>query len=150
MMIGTSLFNHETITVRIIRGAPLFPIFLCAVMIGGSAAADLSGKGEYLANCARCHGADGKGGVPGMNAVPGYISVDLTQISKRNDGQFPRQKVYDAIDGRKRFPAHFIGDMPTWGLKYSQARQGPDSKTEVKRRISALVDYVESIQEKQP
>jgi hypothetical protein len=85
-----------------------------------------------------------------MNAVPGYISVDLTQLSKNNNGQFPRQKVYDAIDGRKRFPAHFIGDMPTWGLKYSQASQRKNSEEEVQRRISALVDYVESLQEKQP
>lgn len=85
-----------------------------------------------------------------MSAVPGYISVDLTQLSKKNDGQFPRQQVYDAIDGRKRFPAHFIGDMPTWGIKYRQATPGPDSEEEVKRKISALVDYIESLQDKQP
>jgi hypothetical protein len=85
-----------------------------------------------------------------MSAVPGYISVDLTQLSKNNDGEFPRQEVYDVIDGRKRFPAHLIGDMPTWGLKYSQASLGPDGEKEVKRRISALVDYVELLQEEQP
>ena len=53
-----------------------------------------------------------------MRAVPGYTSVDLTRLTESNGGQCPRQEVYDAIDGRKRFPAHFIGDMPTWGLKY--------------------------------
>ena len=63
-----------------------------------------------------------------MSAVPGYISVDLTQLSRENDWQFPRQKVYNAIDGRKRFPAHFIGDMPTWGLVYSQAGLVPERR----------------------
>jgi hypothetical protein len=121
---------------------------LCAAMVGVSVAGDLAGKDYYLADCARCHGIDGKGNVPGMSTVPGYISVDLTQLSKNNDGEFPRQQVYDAIDGRKRFPAHFVGDMPTWGLKYSQANPGPNSEKEVERKISRLVEYVESLQEK--
>jgi len=83
-----------------------------------------------------------------MSHVPGYVSVDLTQLSKTHGGQFPRQEVYDTIDGSKRFPAHLIGDMPTWGLKYQHRNLGPDAKRKVKRRISAMVDYLESIQEK--
>jgi mono/diheme cytochrome c family protein len=106
------------------------------------------GKQDYLTDCARCHGVDGKGGVPEMRAVPGYITIDLTELSKSNAGQFPRQEVFDAIDGRKRFPAHFIGDMPTWGLKYQQDRVNSESEEKVRRRISGLVDYVESIQAK--
>jgi cytochrome c553 len=97
----------------------LFSVLLFLMTIGTSSAHPL-GKDDYVADCARCHGLDGKGRVPEMRAVRGYISVDLTQLSKKNDGQFPRQEVYDAIDGRKRFPAHFIGDMSTWGLKYRQ------------------------------
>jgi hypothetical protein len=61
---------------------------------------------------------------------------------------FPARGVYDAIDGRKRFPAHFIGDMPIWGLKYDQSKLGPTGEQEVKRKISALVDYIESLQER--
>jgi hypothetical protein len=133
-----------------IYNVALFFILLSSALLGGNVNAQPAGKADYLADCARCHGVDGKGSVPGMSAVPGYISVDLTQLSRENDWQFPRQKVYDAIDGRKRFPAHFVGDMPTWGLVYSQAGLGPESEDRVKRRISALVDYVELIQEKQP
>ncbi len=83
-----------------------------------------------------------------MRTVPGYIAVDLTQLSEANGGQFPRQQVYDAIDGRKRFPAHFVGDMPTWGLKYQQNKETPNSGARDERRISALVDYIESLQDK--
>jgi mono/diheme cytochrome c family protein len=132
----------------IIPSAVLLCILLCVVTAGGSAAGEPAGKQDFLGECSGCHGADGKGGVPEMSAVPGYISVDLTQLSNRNGGQFPRQEVYDAIDGRKRFPAHFIGDMPTWGLKFQQADRSQDSEENVKRRIAALVDYVESLQEK--
>jgi hypothetical protein len=86
------------------RNAVLFSILLSALMVGGSASGDPAGKDDYLADCAHCHGVDGKGGVGEMRAVRGYISVDLTQLSKKNNGQFPHQEVYDAIDGRKRFP----------------------------------------------
>lgn len=116
----------------------------------GNAFAQPSGKADYVADCAHCHGLDGKGSVPEMSKVRGYVAVDLTQLSKAHGGRFPRQEVYEAIDGRKHFPAHFVGSMPTWGLKYQrhdrELRQ--NSEKDVRRRISALVNYVESLQEK--
>ena len=127
--------------------AALFSVLLWAISLA-TASADPAGKKDYVADCARCHGLDGKGGVPAMRTVPGYIAVDLTQLSEANGGQFPRQQVYDAIDGRKRFPAHFVGDMPTWGLKYQQNKETPNSGARDERRISALVDYIESLQDK--
>lgn len=84
-----------------------------------------------------------------MRAVPGYVAVDLTKLSEANDGRFPRQTAYEVIDGRKRFSAHFIGDMPVWGLKYQDPNAGAASEAKVRRRISALVDYIESLQAKE-
>ena len=135
---------------RMTRCRAMLFFVLMWVMLVGIACADSPAKEAYLADCARCHGADGKGYVAAMREVPGYKSVGLTQLSKENQGQFPRQMVYDTIEGRKRFPAHFIGDMPTWGLRYREddEKLGPEAKARVKRRISALVDYIESIQEK--
>ena len=75
--------------------------------------------------------------------------MDLTKLSAANDGKFPRQEVYDAIDGRKRFSAHFIGDMPIWGLKYQDQNGTAESEAKVRQRISALVNYIESLQAKQ-
>jgi hypothetical protein len=126
----------------------LFFVLLCLTPIG-RASADSSAKKNYLDDCASCHGPDGKGHVAAMRSVRGYKSADLTQLSKRNGGRFPRQKVYDTIEGSKRFRAHFIGDMPIWGLRYREDQKlGPEAETLVKTRISALVDYIESIQEK--
>lgn len=130
------------------RSVALLFILMSIVIVGKSTYAAPSGRDDYLADCARCHGVDGKGDVPQMRAVPGYISVDLTRLTESNGGQFPRQEVYDAIDGRRRFPAHFVGDMPTWRLKYQQDNRGPENEEKVRRRISALVDYIESLQAK--
>jgi len=128
-------------------------ILAIAVLFGllrtGSMAADVLGKEDYDANCAECHGIDGKGSVPGKRMVTGYVSVDLTQLSKRNDGQYPRQQIYDAIDGRQRFAAHCRGDMPRWGTRYELERGASlDTEQDIRRRISALVDYIETLQKK--
>ena len=128
------------------RGVKILLILLCTVTIEGIARANQSGKQEFLSDCARCHGVDGKGTVAYMRAVPGYTATDLTQLSANNAGKFPRQEVIDAIDGHKRFPAHFLGAMPAWGLKYQQ--DGPEGQERVGKKISGLVDYVESLQAK--
>jgi len=112
----------------------------------GTLFAAASGKKEYLANCARCHGGDGKGDVPEMTAVKGYRSVDLTKLKKHNAGVFPRDFVYEAIEGDKRFSAHFIGDMPRWGRRFRAEAEPGHDEAQVKRKISDLVDYIESIQ----
>lgn len=119
-------------------------LLLCKIAL-----AETSAGKDFARDCAECHGAEGKGAQPDKRAVRGYISTDLTQISKRNGGEFPRQKVYDAIDGRTRIKAHFRGDMPRWGARY-RVDENDHSKTEqeVRERISGLVEFIESIQEK--
>jgi hypothetical protein len=121
---------------------------LGCLLIASAAMAQSSASKDYLQDCAECHGADGKGEVEKRN-VRGYVSTDLTEISKRNGGEFPSQKVYDAIDGRHRIAAHFEGDMPRWGARFHvDENNHSQSEQQVKDRISALVDYVESMQEK--
>ena len=122
---------------------------LVSVLCAGAARADSSGKKAYLRDCAECHGADGKGAQPEKRMLRGYVSVDLTTISRRNGGEFPRQKVYDAIDGHHRIAAHFQGDMPRWGARYGIDENGNEaSDLQARERISSLVSFIESIQEK--
>jgi hypothetical protein len=119
------------------------------VLVAGAAMAQSSSSKDYLQDCTECHGADGKGARPEKRTARGYVSVDLTQISKNNGGGFPRLQVYDAINGRHRIAAHFLGDMPRWGTRYSiDEKDGPAAEQRVRDRISALVDLVESMQEK--
>lgn len=129
------------------RSALIATIFI--FLVAGHARAESAASQDYQHDCAECHGTDGKGSPPWKRAVPGYISIDLTQISARNGGPFPRQKVYDAIDGRSRITAHFSGDMPRWGSRYRVDENNQAvSEQRVKERISGLVDYLDSIQEK--
>jgi len=126
--------------------AILFPLSAANVF-----AADLSGSLEYQENCARCHGADTTGNGVEMHK-PGYYPADLTHISRNHGGQFPRQQIYDIIDGGKRLPGHynFNSPMPLWGLSFqlSGKEYSKESEAAVKRRIDALLDYLESIQRK--
>ena len=122
---------------------------LIMVLATRLARAQWTARDDYMHDCAQCHSADGKGVQAEKRAVPGYVSIDLTQVSKRNAGEFPRQKIYDMIDGRNRIRAHFQGDMPRWGARYRvDANNNPVDEQQVHKRISALVDYIESLQQK--
>jgi hypothetical protein len=90
--------------------------------------------------------------VPDATEKPGYRPADLTQISKRHHGKFPREMVYDVIDGGKRLPGHYDFDspMPLWGMNFQLEGKEytAESEAAVTRRINALVDYVQSIQQR--
>ncbi len=122
------------------------------LLVGKVFGAEASGAREYKDNCARCHGTDAKGDGPDANEKPGYRPADLTQISRHYAKRFPRQDIYDIIDGGKRLPGHynFNSPMPLWGLSFqlSGKEYSDESEAAVKRRINALLDYLESIQEK--
>lgn len=134
------------------RITPITTGILFFLLAGTLVAAETSGLSEYQNNCARCHGSDAKGNGPDTREKPGYRAADLTQISKRHGGRFPRQEIYDIIDGGKRLPGHynFNSPMPLWGLSFQlEGKEYTDeSEAAVKRKIGSLLDYLESIQEK--
>lgn len=107
------------------------------------------GRAAFMENCAGCHGIDGKGSGPLVSGV-GLISADLTQISARNGGTFPRQDIMAIIDGLNRDP-HFSNAMPEFGagdLGEAVVVEGDDGLgTPTPVGLIALADYLESIQE---
>jgi hypothetical protein len=75
--------------------------------------------------------------------------ADLTQLSKKNNGQFPFWRVYRTIDGREEVVAHGPRAMPIWGARFLMQEGGaPLDEHVVLGRILALVYYVESLQER--
>ncbi len=106
----------------------------------------LAGSDLYQFYCATCHGRDGKGQGPvaaALKAAP----PDLTGITRRHAGTFPRGRVEEFVtnDGDTVTLAHGTRDMPVWGPVF----RGLDpSDTLVKVRIANVVQYIESIQEK--
>jgi mono/diheme cytochrome c family protein len=112
-----------------------------------NAQAPATGKVDFMRNCASCHGTNGKGHGPDVQAL-GIKPSDLTAISLRNGGVFPYQKVEDDIDGRKTVPGHKRFDMPFWGttMQVEGKEFTPASEAQVKARIDAMVNYIQSIQ----
>ena len=117
------------------------------------------GKTEYLSSCAACHGTDGKGKGP-MTTELKVAPPDLTVLAKINNGVFPIGAVYEMIDGRTVLGAHGTREMPIWGFRFSpsllnayppndiDANLNRNPEFTVRRRILALLDYLNSIQEK--
>lgn len=101
------------------------------------------GKHAFRAYCASCHGQEARGGGP----VAEYLLVapaDLTQISARHEGTFPTELVFKIIDGREKVRGHGNSEMPIWGDAF---QKGGASEEEAQKRITALVHFLESIQE---
>ena len=96
-----------------------------------------TGKREFETSCAVCHGLSGKGDGRYEPVLQGAHLPDLTAISKRNGGVFPKEKVFETIDGRASVVTHGTPrEMPVWGDRFEPAR------------ITALVDYIERLQTK--
>jgi mono/diheme cytochrome c family protein len=108
------------------------------------------GRPLYEDNCMACHGHNAKGDGPmvtfGLLTIP---APDLTQLSKKNNGEFPFWKTYRVIDGRETIKIHGTSDMPMWGDEFHLDASGSTmQQSEVRGKILSLVYYLQSIQEK--
>jgi mono/diheme cytochrome c family protein len=104
------------------------------------------GQQKFDRYCATCHGAGGKGD----GALAGSLRkrpADLTQLARKNKGQFPTERIVAFVDGRTRDAAHSKSDMPVWGEVFAKS-QDSGSPDDVKATIEALVKYLETIQDK--
>jgi hypothetical protein len=112
--------------------------------------AETSGKEDFEAKCAFCHGTDGKGHGVSTQVGRGIAPKDLTVLRRNNGGVFPTKNVYESIDGRIKIPSHARLDMPLYGasLQSGKADFTPAGEAEVKARIMRIVEYIKSIQEK--
>ncbi len=104
---------------------------------------DVDGGSLYRDRCASCHGKVGQGDGP-MVRVLQRTPPNLSTLGIRNGGAFPGERIRRAMAG-VGVAAHGDRAMPIWGDLF--ARSGPaDAGAEA--RIDALVQFLESIQQK--
>lgn len=134
------------------RAIPIM-MLLSLIASGPAGSADyvaMSGEELYGRFCASCHGAQGRGDGP----VAGSFTIevpDLTLITRRSGGTFPRDRVLRIIDGRHILGAHGSRTMPVWGEDFSRLEIGsPDAERATSTVIERLADYVEMLQRPAP
>lgn len=104
-----------------------------------------SGRLNYTAYCASCHGAAGKGDGPaaaGLKQRP----TDLTQMSAKNNGKFPWTTVSNVLEAAGDRPEHGSSVMPNWWLAFRAQDPGNPTKFSASVRVHNLASYLEAMQ----
>lgn len=113
-------------------------------LVACTAEPEVSGRSDFVALCAGCHGADARGGGAVANGAP-----DLTRIAARAGGSFDYARVMSRIDGYAQgghgsampeFGALFDGEMVLVDL-------GDGTLTPTPQRLFGIAQYLASVQE---
>ena len=115
-----------------------------------SAGAEASGEHAFQLYCSNCHGDGGRGDGP-MAFDLSVPPADLTKLSARNGGVFPRERLQGIIDGREIVKNHGDREMPVWGKWFKMEAEEDLGGAEgdegtVQRRIADLIDFLETLQ----
>ena len=128
----------------------LFLISISTIVFSEQDDPVVTGSKTFKAKCASCHGDDAKG-KNSSDTNKELNAPDLTQISKRNNGEFPVSRIYAIIDGREVLQEHGTRAMPTWGDLFLSDTiwEGCSQVDEqiVRGRILELILYLDSIQQ---
>ena len=105
---------------------------------------------DFRLYCSNCHGEGGRGDGPKTFGLSGP-APDLTELSLRNGGVFPRERLKAIIDGREILKNHGNREMPVWGVWFKMEAEEDLGGAEgdegtVQRRITGLIDYLETLQ----
>lgn len=104
-----------------------------------------AGKEMFNTYCGTCHGEDGRGFGPAAPALTMNVP-DLTLLSARNGGNYPKYRVLTALSRQSEFHGQSASDMPDWYPAFASLdRTCPLRSVLRARNISR---YVETLQAK--
>src|ERR1700737_4782259 len=87
-----------------------------------------------------------------LSSLEKLEEADLTQLAKKNGGNFPTGRVTRILDGSEAIPAHGSAKQPVWGHVFGAgeyaAGGNPGPQTVADQRIQLIMQYLETIQEK--
>lgn len=129
---------------------PALSVLASVLALAACTPPEVSGRADFRDFCASCHGADGRGGGEAAELL-GKRPADLTTLSARNGGTFPRVRVMSVIDGYTRRDQHG-SKMPEFGPLLEEGElelvdTGGGILTPTPTRLVALAAYLETIQE---
>ena len=107
-----------------------------------------AGRDAYVARCASCHGADGRGDGPVAPALR-VPPADLTELARRSGGTFPRAHVIDVLTGAAPVLAHGSREMPVWTDRFAfdeDSGATAAASIYVRRTVESLAAYLATIQ----
>lgn len=130
------------------RAVSLLSTVTCALAIAACTSDVETGRASYANLCAGCHGSDGRGDGPNAWRLAVH-PADLTDLSVRNGGDFPRLDVLSRVDSYAKGEAH-DGQVPElWQLLDGRTvlvETGQGILTPTPEPLVALTAYIESIQ----
>ena len=107
-----------------------------------------AGRTIYLQYCGACHGTTAKGD-GSVGSLLQTKPSDLTQLAKKNGGEFPFTHVMEVIDGRRNIRAHGEKEMPVWGEVFAERPTWEiGRRAEVLGKEMLITEYIRSIQVK--
>jgi len=130
--------------------ATALAVVLLGVLPSQGFSQDDTGEHDFRLYCSNCHGEGGRGDGPKTFGLSGP-APDLTRLSERNGGVFPRERLQAVIDGREVLKNHGDREMPVWGVWFKMEAEEDLGGAEgdegtVQRRITALIDFLETLQ----
>lgn len=109
---------------------------------GPDASMAARGRMSFRVYCGACHGREARGDGPlakDLRVEP----ANLTELSKRNDGEFPFDMVVDTIEHGRNVRAHGSHEMPAWGDAFEMTEKTEEA---AKAKMQDLAHYLWSIQ----
>ncbi len=135
----------------LLRVAPIVLVLGLAVpavcVAQGESETNSESQEMFLRYCGTCHGPQGVGN----GVMSGFLKkkpADLTQLAKKNGGEFPFHRTMQFIDGTQDVRAHGDPDMPVWGEVFKhETAVSPTRQAEIRGKILLITLYVRSIQQ---